>query len=106
MKSVIKPRNRESGGDLRRWESSSARLAETIGFFYVADHGIPASIFEGVCSRPGRSAISICRKSKRLTHRMDERFRRGLCPRGQPEPAMRPIQESYEIGIDRAAHRS
>src|SRR5260370_5790717 len=89
-----------SGGDLRQLGKQFRQACETIGFFYVADHGIPASIFEGVFAATKR--YFDLPEAQRLTHRMDERFRRGFMPQGiNQHPGYAPdLKESYEIGID------
>jgi len=76
------------------------QACETIGFFYVANHGIPTPIFDGVFDTTRR--YFDLPQAQRLTHRMDERFRRGFMPQGiNQHPGYAPdLKESYEIGVD------
>jgi hypothetical protein len=89
-----------SGGDLAPLARHLRHACETIGFFYVANHGIPAPIFDGVFAATRR--YFDLPEAQRLTHRMDERFRRGFMPHGiNQHPGYAPdLKESYEIGID------
>src|SRR5947208_9581815 len=89
-----------SGRDLTALAKQLRHACETIGFFYVANHGIPAPIFDGVFAATQR--YFGLPEAQRLTHRMDERFRRGFMPQGiNQHPGYAPdLKESYEIGID------
>jgi isopenicillin N synthase-like dioxygenase len=89
-----------SGGDLAPLAKQLRQACETIGFFYVANHGIPTRIFDGVFAATKR--YFDLPEAQRLTHRMDERFRRGFMPQGiNQHPGYAPdLKESYEIGID------
>jgi isopenicillin N synthase-like dioxygenase len=89
-----------SGGDLTPLARQFRQACETIGFFYVANHGIPTPIFDGVFAATKR--YFDLPEAQRLTHRMDERFRRGFMPQGiNQHPGYAPdLKESYEIGID------
>src|SRR5712671_2991362 len=69
-----------SGGDLAPLAKQLRHACETIGFFYVSNHGIPAPIFDGVFAATQR--YFDLPDAQRLTHRMDERFRRGFMPQG------------------------
>ena len=56
------------------------RACETIGFFYVANHGVPQKVVDDVFDATRRYfALPV---EKRLELRMDERFRRGFMPQG------------------------
>src|SRR5262245_9362563 len=92
------PLNR--GEDLRPLARELRRACETIGFFYVANHGIPPAIFEGVFAATRR--YFDLPESLRLTHRIDERFRRGFMPQGiNQHPGYAPdIKESYDFATD------
>ena len=69
-----------SGGDLQPLARRVRQACTTIGFFYVANHGIPSPIFDGVFAATKR--YFDLPEAQRLTHRMDERFRRGFMPQG------------------------
>ena len=89
-----------SGGDLGPVAKEIRHACETIGFFYVANHGIPAAVFDGVFDATRR--YFDLPEAQRLSHRMDERFRRGFMPQGiNQHPGYAPdLKESYEIGVD------
>src|ERR1700722_14324593 len=89
-----------TGGDLKPLARELRHACETIGFFYVANHGIPAPIFDGVFDATRR--YFNLPETQRLAHRMDERFRRGFMPQGinQHPGFAADLKESYEIGID------
>lgn len=73
---------------------------ETIGFFYVVNHGVPQKIVDDVFAATQRYfAIP---EAKRLETRMDERFRRGFMPYGinQHPGYEADLKESYEFGLD------
>jgi isopenicillin N synthase-like dioxygenase len=89
-----------SGGDLAPIAAQLRRACETIGFFYVSNHGIPKDVFDGIFATTKRYFdLPI---EQRMTHKMDERFRRGFMPQGiNQHPGYAPdLKESYEIGID------
>jgi isopenicillin N synthase-like dioxygenase len=88
------------GGDLASIAQELRHACETIGFFYVANHGIPAPVFDGVFAATRR--YFDLPVEQRLAHRMDERFRRGFMPQGiNQHPGYAPdLKESYEIGVD------
>ncbi len=72
------------------------RACETIGFFYVANHGVPRKVVDGVFAATRRYFdLPI---EKRMEHRIDERFRRGFMPQGiNQHPGYAPdLKESYE----------
>jgi len=76
------------------------RACETIGFFYVANHGVPQKIVDDVFDATRRYfALPV---EKRLELRMDERFRRGFMPQGiNQHPGYAPdLKESYEYALD------
>jgi isopenicillin N synthase-like dioxygenase len=87
-------------GDLAPIAKKLRHACETIGFFYVANHGIPAPVFDGVFVATHR--YFDLPDEQRLAHRMDERFRRGFMPQGiNQHPGYAPdLKESYEIGVD------
>jgi isopenicillin N synthase-like dioxygenase len=89
-----------TGGDLGGLAATMRQACVTTGFFYVQNHGIPASVFDGVFDATRR--YFDLPEAQRLTHRMDEKFRRGFMPQGiNQHPGFDPdIKESYEIGVD------
>lgn len=88
------------GGDLQELAAMLRQACVTTGFFYVRNHGIPAPVFDGVFEATRR--YFELPETQRLTHRMDDRFRRGFMPQGiNQHPGYAPdIKESYEIGVD------
>jgi isopenicillin N synthase-like dioxygenase len=88
------------GGALEPIAEKLRHACETIGFFYVANHGIPAPVFDGIFNATRR--YFDLRLDQRMPHLMDERFRRGFMPQGiNQHPGYAPdIKESYEIGVD------
>jgi len=89
-----------AGGDIASLASILRHACETIGFFYVKNHGIPQEVFDGVFDATRR--YFALPEAQRMAHRMDERFRRGFMPQGiNQHPGYAPdLKESYEIGVD------
>jgi isopenicillin N synthase-like dioxygenase len=88
------------GGDVAPIARQMRQACLTTGFFYIANHGIPAEVIDGLFAATQRYfALPM---EQRLGHRMDERFRRGFMPQGiNQHPGFAPdIKESYEIGVD------
>ena len=76
------------------------RACKTIGFFYVANHGVPKDVIDGVFAATRRYfALPL---EKRMQLRIDERFRRGFMPQGiNQHPGYAPdLKESFEYGLD------
>jgi isopenicillin N synthase-like dioxygenase len=70
------------------------------GFFYVANHGVPQAVIDGVFDATRRYfALPL---DDRLQDRMDEKFRRGFMPQGiNQHPGYAPdLKESYELALD------
>jgi isopenicillin N synthase-like dioxygenase len=70
------------------------------GFFYVANHGVPRAVIDGVFDATRRYfALPL---EDRLQDRMDEKFRRGFMPQGiNQHPGYAPdLKESYELALD------
>ncbi|MDB5407515.1 MAG: 2OG-Fe(II) oxygenase [Rhodospirillales bacterium] len=88
------------GGALEPIAKKLRHACETIGFFYVTNHGIPAPVCDGIFNATRR--YFDLRLDQRMPHLMDERFRRGFMPQGiNQHPGYAPdIKESYEIGVD------
>lgn len=89
-----------SGGDLKPIAEKMRHACVTTGFFYVANHGIPESVVNGVFDATTRYFdLPI---EQRMPHRMDEKYRRGFMPQGiNQHPGFAPdLKESYEIGVD------
>jgi isopenicillin N synthase-like dioxygenase len=94
----LTPLNR--GAPLEPLARELRRACETIGFFYVANHGVPQRVVDDVFDATRRYfALPV---EKRLELRMDERFRRGFMPQGiNQHPGYAPdIKESYEYALD------
>ena len=72
----------------------------TTGFFYVSNHGIPEELVQSVFATTKR--YFDLPVEQRMTHRIDERFRRGFMPQGiNQHPGFAPdLKESYEVGVD------
>jgi isopenicillin N synthase-like dioxygenase len=71
-----------------------------LGFFYVANHGIPKALTEGVFDVSRRYfGLPLDERMKDL---MDARFRRGFMPHGlSHSPGYDPdLKESYELALD------
>lgn len=89
-----------NGGDLRPIAEKMRHACVTTGFFYVANHGIPEHVVDGVFDATRRYFdLPI---EQRMPHRMDEKYRRGFMPQGiNQHPGFAPdLKESYEIGVD------
>ena len=73
------------------------RACETIGFFYVANHGVPKKVVDEV--------FAVTRRyfdlpfEKRMELRIDERFRRGFMPQGiNQHPGYAPDLSPWDQG--------
>jgi isopenicillin N synthase-like dioxygenase len=89
-----------NGGDLKPIAEKMRHACVTTGFFYVANHGIPEGVVNGVFDATKRYFdLPI---EQRMPHRMDEKYRRGFMPQGiNQHPGFAPdLKESYEIGVD------
>jgi isopenicillin N synthase-like dioxygenase len=88
------------GGDLVPLAKQLRHACVTTGFFYVAKHGIPEPVIDGVFAATRRYFdLPI---AQRMPHKMDDTFRRGFMPQGiNQHPGFAPdLKESYEIGVD------
>lgn len=88
------------GGDLLPLAKQLRHACVTTGFIYISNHGIPDAVIDTLFAVTKRYFdLPI---EQRMTHRMDERFRRGFMPQGiNQHPGYAPdIKESYEIGVD------
>jgi isopenicillin N synthase-like dioxygenase len=76
------------------------RACETIGFFYVAHHGVPRKVVDDVFAATKR--YFDLPYEKRMELRIDERFRRGFMPQGiNQHPGYAPdLKESFEYALD------
>lgn len=76
------------------------QACETIGFFYVINHGVPQKVVDDVFAAT-RRYFDLPLK-ERMTLRIDERFRRGFMPQGiNQHPGYAPdIKESFEYALD------
>jgi len=76
------------------------RACETIGFFYVANHGVPQTVIDDVFAVTRQYfALSL---EQRMKDKIDERFRRGFMPTGvNQHPGYAPdLKESYDYCLD------
>jgi isopenicillin N synthase-like dioxygenase len=76
------------------------RACETIGFFYVQNHGVPKKVVDEVFAATRR--YFDLPYEKRMELRIDERFRRGFMPQGiNQHPGYAPdLKESFEYALD------
>lgn len=89
-----------SGGDIGAVAAEMRRACETIGFFYVANHGVPKEIFDGM--------FDVTRKyfnvpaAQRAAHPIDRRIGRGFMPQGinQQTGYAADIKECFDVGVD------
>ena len=71
-----------------------------LGFFYVANHGVPQALTDGIFATAQRYfALPL---ADRMVDLMDRRFKRGFMPQGlSHSPGYDPdLKESYEIALD------
>lgn len=94
----LTPLNR--GGDLQGLAKELRRACETIGFFYVANHGVPKKVVDDVFAATRR--YFDLPLEKRMEMKLDERFRRGFMPQGiNQHPGYAPdLKESWEYALD------
>src|SRR3954470_22000061 len=73
---------------------------ETIGFFYVPNHGVPRPVVDNVFDATRRYFAEPFEDRMKL--RIDERFRRGFMPQGiNKHPGYdADVKESFEFAID------
>ncbi|NKC33542.1 isopenicillin N synthase family oxygenase [Roseomonas sp. BU-1] len=88
------------GGDLAPLAAELRRACETIGFFYVKNHGVPQAVVDDVFDATRR--YFDLPAEERLRLKIDDRFRRGFMPQGiNQHPGYAPdIKESYEFALD------
>lgn len=90
----------KEGGSLEGLARELRRACETIGFFYVINHGVPQRVVDDVYEATRRYfALPL---ETRMAHRMDDKFRRGFMPYGiNQHPGYDPdLKESYELAWD------
>lgn len=88
------------GGSIDALAREMRHACETIGFFYVANHGIPQAVIDGVFDATRRYFAFPF--EERMKDRMDEVFRRGFMPHGvnQQEGYPPDLKESFDFGLD------
>lgn len=76
------------------------KACETIGFFYVANHGVPKAVVDDLFDVT-RRYFSIP-EEQRMPHKIDDRFRRGFVPQGiYKHPGYQPdLKEGYTFSLD------
>jgi isopenicillin N synthase-like dioxygenase len=86
--------------DLSALAHELRHACETIGFFYVKNHGVPQDAIDGVFEATRR--YFDLPLSERLRTKIDDRFRRGYMPQGiNQHPGYAPdLKESYELALD------
>jgi isopenicillin N synthase-like dioxygenase len=94
----LTPLNR--GESLAGLAKEMRRACETIGFFYVANHGVPKQVVDDTFDA-ARRYFSIP-EEQRMPHKMDDRFRRGFVPQGiYKHPGYQPdLKEGYTFSLD------
>jgi isopenicillin N synthase-like dioxygenase len=88
------------GGDLTGLAQQLRHACVTMGFLYVANHGVPQSVVDAVFDATRRFfALPV---EERLRYKMDDRFRRGFMPQGiNQHPGFAPdLKESWEYALD------
>jgi isopenicillin N synthase-like dioxygenase len=88
------------GKPLQALAEELRRACETIGFFYVANHGVRRKVMDDVFAATER--YFALPHAKRMELRIDERFRRGFMPQGiNQHPGYAPdLKESFEYALD------
>ena len=88
------------GSDITALARQLRHACETIGFFYVTNHGVPQSVIDSVFAATRR--YFDLPLDERLKTRIDDRFRRGYMPQGiNQHPGYAPdLKESYELATD------
>ena len=88
------------GGSLEGLARELRRACETIGFFYVLNHGVPRAVMDDVFDATRR--YFALPHEERLKYKIDERFRRGFMPYGiNQHPGYAPdLKESWEYALD------
>ena len=88
------------GESLKDLALQMRHACETIGFFYVANHGVPQKVVNDVFDVT-RRYFSIP-EPQRMSHKIDDRFRRGFIPQGiYQHPGYAPdLKEGYTFSID------
>jgi isopenicillin N synthase-like dioxygenase len=88
------------GGDIASIAERLRHACVNTGFLYITNHGIPQTAIDDLFTATKR--YFDLPMEQRLTHRMDEKYRRGFMPQGiNQHPGFAPdVKESYEIGVD------
>jgi isopenicillin N synthase-like dioxygenase len=88
------------GGPINGLARELRHACQTIGFFYVAQHGVPQSVVDDAFEATRRYfGLPL---EQRMKDKIDERFRRGFMPTGiNQHPGYAPdLKESYEFCLD------
>lgn len=88
------------GGDLTALAAELRAACLNTGFFYVANHGVPEELVDGMFSTARRYfALPV---EERRKHLMDERFRRGYVPFGvSKHPGYEAdLKDRFDWGVD------
>lgn len=88
------------GDDISALAKTLDRACQDVGFFYVANHGIPENVLNAVFGATRR--YFALPDEMRQGHLMHPLYRRGFMPQGiNQHPGFAPdLKESYEIGVD------
>jgi isopenicillin N synthase-like dioxygenase len=89
-----------AGDDLGPLAARLHHACETIGFFYVKNHGVPDTVIDNIFAATRR--YFDLPLEERLKMKIDDRFRRGFMPQGiNQHPGYAPdLKESYELALD------
>ncbi|PZW44901.1 isopenicillin N synthase-like dioxygenase [Humitalea rosea] len=89
-----------TGGSIDALARQLRHACETIGFFYIRNHGVPQAVVDAVFDATRRYFDLPLEERMRL--KIDDRFRRGFMPQGiNQHPGFAPdIKESYEFALD------
>ncbi len=89
-----------SGASIAPLAKQLRQACETIGFFYVTNHGVPQSVIDDVFAATKRYFDFPV--ERRLEYKLDDRFRRGFMPYGinQHPGYAADLKESWEFGLD------
>lgn len=97
---VLDLSGRDSPGGLQALAAELRQACLNLGFFYVANHGVPQALTDGVFGAAKR--YFDLPTEERMADLIDQRFKRGYMPYGlNHSPGYDPdLKESYELALD------